>query len=107
VRRRSCKEAFGEGKADGVLAFPVREPPVHIAPFWHDLEVDGVWYEFGADARGQYLVVQWRGWSLPLWNSFVIAVTEFQVVLWEDGAFAFRYGPSLATDELGTAVMNG
>jgi len=90
-----------------VLAFPVREPPVHIAPFWHDLEVDGVWYEFGADARGQYLVVQWRGWSLPLWNSFVIAVTEFQVVLWEDGAFAFRYGPSLATDELGTAVMNG
>src|SRR5690606_41180545 len=48
VRRRSCKEAFGEGKADGVLAFPVREPPVHIAPFWHDLKVDGVWYEFGA-----------------------------------------------------------
>ena len=40
-------------------------------------------------------------------ESFVIAVTEFQVVLWEDGAFAFRYGPSLATDELGTAVMNG
>lgn len=88
--------------------FPVDEPPVHIAPFWHDLEVDGVWYEFGSDARGQYLVVQWQAWSVPLLDYyFIFAAREFQVVLWEDGAFAFRYGQSSSSYPLGDDVMNG
>lgn len=67
--------------------------PIHIAPFWSDLDGSHVWYEFATDERGQFLVVQWRA-HLYGWDSSL----EFQAVLWEDGTFAFRYG---AMDGLG------
>lgn len=71
--------------------------PIHIAPFWDDLYLDGggIWYSFGNDARGQYLIVQWEG---SLVDVDLEATAEFQAVLWEDGAFAFRYGSMTGVD---------
>lgn len=61
----------------------------HIAPFWDDLYVPNgsMFYEFGADARGQYLIVQWT--SVDFSST---ADLSFQAILWEDGGFDFRYG---------------
>src|SRR5690606_4871831 len=49
------------------IAFPNAQAPIHIAPFWEDLINAEAWYEFDADADGQFLVVQWKGsiWGDP------------------------------------------
>jgi len=77
--------------------------PIHIAPFWEDLIWVSVWYKFGSDARGQYLAVQWDGEILDAgW-----AVVTFQAVLWEDGAFAFRYGDMWGYDIFDQEMADG
>lgn len=66
-------------------------PSVNIVPFWDDLvgNADAFHYLVGSDARGQYLITQWS--EVVLFNN--VATFSFQVVLWDDGAFEFRYGP--------------
>lgn len=70
-------------------------PYVHLAPFWADLYPGSsplVW-DSGSDARGQYVVVQW-----PHYSNGGGQDVNFQVFMWEDGYFEYRYG-AMAGDE--------
>jgi hypothetical protein len=87
-------------------AFPSLQP-LHIAPFWDDLYLDGIWYQFGSDAGGQYLIVQWEGLSVDADDFGSLATVEFQAVLREDGTFTFRYGNMIGQDSLGQVFANG
>ncbi len=69
---------------------------VHLAPLWRDLHApspDNVMYDVGMDARGQYMVVQWAGFGTgsPPSSGPPGGPLNFQLVMWEDGAFDFRY----------------
>ena len=62
----------------------------NLAVFWDDLFLDlsqvGYYYQFTTDASGKVgLIIQWGA----LDNG-----SKFQMVLWEDGTFDYRYGPS-------------
>lgn len=69
-----------------------------MAVFWSDLYNDPVnpkgkiLYVHGRDERGNYLIIQW---SKLLFNNRPSVQaeneTDFQVILWEDGAFDYRY----------------
>jgi len=62
-------------------------PYVHLAPFWQDLFPGSpmIWDD-GSDGRGRYVVVQW-----PHFTDFTTDL-NFQVIMWEDGYFEYRYG---------------
>ncbi len=71
---------------------------VHLAPFWENLrygngsllEGSGVIaLDVGSDAKGRYLVVQWKNFSTKGQTNNRI---NFEVVMWEDGDFEYRYG---------------
>ncbi|HWV37597.1 MAG TPA: hypothetical protein VN033_03865 [Vulgatibacter sp.] len=76
-------------------SFEIEEVPnslasfAHLAPFWSDLDsvAGAILYETGQDAKGAYLIFQWSH------STFAFASDDlnFQLVMWEDGDFDFRY----------------
>jgi len=79
--------------------FPAGETPfVHLAPFWDGLGWDGARYPQGnlhyllrTDPAGDSLIIQWKdvGFASSMLRT---ASLNFQVVLWENGDFEYRYG---------------
>jgi hypothetical protein len=75
------------------FAFPRSDrDALNLAPFWDDLIEVQVWYEFGTDASGAYLIVQWSGEIFLAWDFFSDSSVNFQVLLREDGTVEYRYG---------------
>ncbi|AKU91210.1 hypothetical protein AKJ08_1597 [Vulgatibacter incomptus] len=76
---------------------------VHLAAFWDDLDrVDtgDVLYDVGVGDDGrQYLVVQWSHVQL----SGNPADLNFEIVLWEDGSFEYRYDSMWSDENLSRA----
>lgn len=71
----------------------------HLIPFWDRLDArgqGGIFYEFGQDERGQRLIVQWH--EVRSFYNIPNLSMSFQILLWEDGAFDFRYG-SMTSDD--------
>ncbi len=62
---------------------------VHLAPFWDDLDISGhgIFSELRSDGGRRYFVIQWKGRLLHF-----VSDINFEVVLWEDGSFEYRYG---------------
>lgn len=69
----------------------------HIAPFWDDLyaNMGNLYYEFGADSSGQFLIVQWANVGI----SSSTGGLNFQVILRADGGFDLRYGSMTASTQ--------
>ncbi len=87
------------------VGFPLAAAPIHIAPFWDDLIGAQAWYQFGTDADGDYLVVQWNG---GLYGEPPPDVDlNFQVALRKNGTFTFRYGSMVGSSTLDQALANG
>jgi len=79
---------------------------VHLAPLWHRLAWDplrhpegNIRYLHRVDPSGDSVVIEWKdiGFADPLYRS--LSSLDFQLVLWGDGSFEFRYGEM----EFGTA----
>lgn len=82
---------------------------VHLAPFWNNLNraADGgsptgnISYVLDSDAEGRrHLVIQWSNmWfnGVDFWSHSVDL--NFQVILWEDGSFDYRYGTMQGTSQ--------
>lgn len=82
-------------------AFPATQyGAVHLAPFWDNLIGVEVWYEFGTDASGSYLLVQWSGEIALAADFFAESSVNFQVLLREDGTVEYRYGEMSGEDFL-------
>lgn len=73
---------------------------IALAPFWQPLvpsvpgggRVGRILYDQGADAKGAFVVIQWEGfWSQGATAGDAVDL-NFQVVLYTDGDFDFRYG---------------
>ncbi|HWV38406.1 MAG TPA: hypothetical protein VN033_08005 [Vulgatibacter sp.] len=62
----------------------------HLIPFWDDITpvTNDIYYDTGTDARWQYMVVQWTHFS----GAYQDDDMNFQVIMWDDGSFDFRYG---------------
>ncbi|HWV38405.1 MAG TPA: hypothetical protein VN033_08000 [Vulgatibacter sp.] len=62
----------------------------HLVLFWDDLfpGPHPLMWDLGADSRGTFLVVQWTHFT----NYAAVLDLNFQAILWEDGAFEYRYG---------------
>src|SRR5690606_18661867 len=87
------------------VCFPLAPAPIHISPFWDDLIGAQAWYQFGTDADGDYLVVQWNG---GLYGEPPPDVDlNFQVALRKNGTFTFRYGSMVGSSTLDQALANG
>jgi len=70
---------------------------VHLAAFWTDLAVrEDVHVDLAEDAKGRHLVVQWHH---VYWTKASSDLT-FEIILWEDGDFDFRYGDMEADEEV-------
>lgn len=79
---------------------------LHLSPFGADLDLTtqgSVHYSFDSDARGQRLIIQWTDAKSHHWNSSL----NFQMILWEDGAFDFRFGEMSAPDSPAFAAGSG
>lgn len=76
--------------------------PVHIAPMWNDQELVQIWYEFGSDSEGQYVVVQWESKLFDF-----SADLAYQAVLRDDGSFIFRYGGMTGDTDLDQEMADG
>lgn len=62
---------------------------IHLAPFWTDLlceDRDSLRYELKGEGVGRHLAIQWNCQDTDGYDRY-----RFQVVLWEHGAFDFRY----------------
>lgn len=75
---------------------PVGRPNnAHLAPFWTTVSTDygpggQILYEFGEDDRGKRLIIQWS--HVGFYRNGSMGDLNFEIILWEDGAFDFRYG---------------
>lgn len=71
-------------------------PWAHLLPFWGYVDVlsyGSIFYDLGLDAKGRYLVVQW----VDIDNgSRATTRLNWEVIMWEDGDFDFRYGDMTA-----------
>lgn len=69
---------------------------LHLMPFWDDLESEAgsaIWWKVDTDPdRGDYLVVQWKDFQPWASGSSRVGNLNFEVVLWTDGTFDYRYG---------------
>lgn len=78
---------------------------VHLSPFWNNLArnayegpiTGNIHYKLVEDDGDRYLIIQWS----HMWTNFTYtddpADLNFQVILWEDGSFDYRYGTMLAS----------
>lgn len=78
---------------------------VHLSPFWNNLTrnayegpiTGNIHYKLVEDDGDRYLIIQWS----HMWTNFTYtddpADLNFQVILWEDGSFDYRYGTMLAS----------
>ncbi|HEY0841044.1 MAG TPA: hypothetical protein VGD74_12725 [Vulgatibacter sp.] len=85
---------------------PAGRNGVHIAPFWEDLRgyANGrVYVEHLVDAAGERYIVQWTNFEYVEWPSGPGADLNFQVVLFPDGSFEFRYGAMVSNSWQGRA----
>jgi len=82
---------------------------VHIAPYWQNLtntngnnggEGGKLFYALRSDARGDYLVIQWKGYS---GQGVADSDVSFEVWLREDGSFEYHYGPMTSATTPGVA----
>lgn len=68
-------------------------PDMHLAPFWAELSRSSqggeVWYETRGAGETQHLVIQFKNFS---GGKEPNAILNFEVVLWRDGSFDYRYG---------------
>lgn len=72
---------------------------IHLAPFWDDLDTDYVWVDRGTDPQqGPYVVIQWDSKI----NGSSAGRLEYQVLLYENGWFEYRYG-NMAASQTGRA----
>lgn len=74
-------------------------PELAIAPYWGDFYLDepgsGIYWAQGNDLTGRrFVVVEWR----KVTNFWDDGIATFQLVLWEDGTFDFRYGAMIGDD---------
>lgn len=83
---------------------------VHLAPFLGRLSPGSgeLLYALLGEGEGRHLVIQFRGYALA---SAQEASLDFQVVLWSDGSFDYRYGqmshPSAPAQAEGAAALIG
>ena len=75
---------------------PTGQSYVHLAPFWDALRWDESRYPSGNlyvlrrdEAAGRALIIQWKDVGL---DALPVASLNFEVVLWENGDFEYRYG---------------
>lgn len=97
------------GNASGNATFPTAAGTryVHLAPFWDDLNVKGTgtaWAHRLNDALGERVVIQWKNFQFTASTAAAPADLNFEVVLWADGAFEYRYGTM--TSSGATAATN-
>ncbi len=97
------------GNASANAAFPTAAGTryVHLAPFWDDLHVKTTgtaWVNRFNDAGGDRVVLQWKNLQFAASTVAAPADLNFEVVLWADGAFEYRYGSMTATGA--TAATN-
>lgn len=95
-------------------ALPNDAAPAHLAPFWGDMNIASkgaeIWYELRTEGGRRHLVIQFGKFSHA---DHPDAMLNFQVVLWEDGAFDYRYGemnsadPDVAAGSLSTVAFQG
>lgn len=79
-----------------------------IAPYWGDFYEDepgsGVYWAQGIDIVGRsFVVIEWRELT-HFWDD---GIATFQLVLWEDGTFDYRYGPMIGDDVNGDYGLIG
>jgi hypothetical protein len=71
---------------------------IAMAPFWDDLEATTasklLWKLFQPAEGPRYLVIEWK--NHRIWNQASTSL-DFEVVLWENGDFDFRYGAMVGT----------
>jgi len=100
-----------ESGVQTVAGFPDPNAPfVHLAPFLGRLDrgTGEVLYALLGEGQGRHLVVQFRGYSLA---GAPASRLNFELVLWEGGAYDFRYGvmslPSDPDSVAGAAAQIG
>lgn len=91
---------FGSNSSQPInRALPNDIAEAHLAPFWAGTNVGSqgaeIWYDLRTDGERRHLVIQFSDFSLA---DHADAHLEFQIVLWEDGSFDYRYGRMTATD---------
>src|SRR5690606_2325444 len=64
---------------------------VDLAPFWNSMQNGSIYWEL-FEGEVDRLVIQWSGFQFST-TSYNPADLNFQVVLFEDGRFEYRYGP--------------
>ncbi|HWV37370.1 MAG TPA: hypothetical protein VN033_02720 [Vulgatibacter sp.] len=94
----------GSGINAHMSATPGANSWVSLAPFWNSMELNNefdsrnpsgkIYVDYGNDpARGDYVVVQWKNFWFPTNNDNDNPTNlNFEVVLFEDGSFDYRYG---------------
>lgn len=83
-------------------------PELAIAPYWGDFSFEeadsGIYWADGTDLLGRrYAVIEWRSVT-HFWEE---GIATFQLVLWDDGTFDFRYGPMIGDDVNGESGAIG
>lgn len=77
-------------------------PQVHLAPFWDDLHTKTtgeVWWSLVTPTSGpRYVVVEWKAYGIYT-STANPASLNFEVLLFEDGTWEFRYGSMTATTQ--------
>ncbi len=98
--------SFAVEAEPGATALPHPLPSVphafvHLAPFWSNLSLDptiaptaAIFTELRALPEGRALFIQWRDAFDPKLRDLYSVDSSFnlQLVLWESGAFEYRYG---------------
>lgn len=97
---------YGKG-LDGPQAMPgVVGSAAQLAPFWlatvfqpatagaSDPRIGRIFYDLQSDDSGRRLVIQWKNMILSAdrWNNPPQTALNFQLILWENGNFDYRYG---------------
>lgn len=81
------------GASNLSIPFDYYIPQNFLAPFWDDIIIGGnhndgvVAYSRGSDARGDYIVVEWRQVS----KTDLSGLLTFEAVLYESGDIVFQY----------------
>lgn len=102
--------SFGSPSASNYNNTTIPSPSnstIHLMPFWDELARNSggsMTWDNGVDAEGQYVVIQWNDYRGFLSSGSSL---NYQVVLYANGAFEYRYG-SMSGDSTSTrARANG